>query len=117
MEEKRCTGCGVVKQIDEFAFQQKNPTRRYAWCTPCRGVAVRINGYRQEVRTMQAKGKSLKSLPADKVELVKMYRARDLNAQAIAAKIGVPEIVICRTLKKLDKLAVGHGSSIQDSPW
>jgi hypothetical protein len=59
---------------------------------------------RSEYAELRAKGRSMKNLTDDKVAEVKKLRAEDLKPQMIAAKLGVPEIVVTRTLKKLDKM-------------
>lgn len=41
METKKCTNPDCLKElpIEEFDFQVKEPTKRYAWCNDCRSKA------------------------------------------------------------------------------
>lgn len=104
MQEKTCTGCNKVKSVDEFLPQKTNPRKLYAWCVTCQQTNIRANHkvFQGEFASLSAKGKSMRNLTPENVAVVKKLR-QDLKPQAIAAKLGVPEIVITRTLKKLDK--------------
>jgi hypothetical protein len=108
MQEKKCTSCGKVKGLDEYRPQKTNPRKLYAWCFLCQQTnkEIRHKGFQGEYAELRAKGRSMSNLTEDKVAVVKELRSKDLNPQDIAAKLGVPEIVVRRTLKKLDMVMV-----------
>ena len=53
--EKRCTGCGEVKPLDEFQNDKRSPSGKGSMCRPCEAARVRRYAARNRDKVLAAK--------------------------------------------------------------